>query len=172
MAALADNGFRDFVLNESAGLLRAGWMLTGDRTSAEDLLQTALARTWPHWTRISEQGTPAAYVRTVMVRTYASWAGRRWNGETPSEAVPEPARDDYGFSAFEERDQLARALAKLPRRQRAVIVLRYYLDYSEQQTAEALNCSIGTVKTQAARGLARLRTTTSTGAEAKERELQ
>ncbi len=171
MATGADDGFREFVLSESAGLLRTGWMLTGNQTSAEDLLQTALARTWPHWNRIREQGTPAAYVRTVMVRTYASWAGRRWSGETPSETVPEHAKDDYGFAALEERDQLTRALAQLPRRQRAVVVLRYYLDFSEQQTAQTLNCSVGTVKTQAARGLARLRTT-STDPAVKERERQ
>ena len=87
--AKSDEGFREFVLSASPSLLRTGWMLTGDRALAEDLLQTALAKTWPHWSRISKDGTPAAYVRTVMVRTYASWAGRRWSGETPSETLPE-----------------------------------------------------------------------------------
>jgi RNA polymerase sigma-70 factor (sigma-E family) len=145
-------------------------MLTGDRVLAEDLLQTALARTWPHWGRIREEGTPEAYVRTVMVRTYASWAGRRWTGETPSDEVPDRAADDAAIAAFDERDQLTRALARLPRRQRAVIVLRYYLDYSEQQTAETLKCSVGTVKTQAARGLARLRTTSVDPGQERERQ--
>lgn len=167
----SDDGFRDFVVNESAGLLRTGWMLTGDRTLAEDLLQTALARTWPHWARISRDGKPAAYVRTVMVRTYASWAGRRWNGETPSEQLPDRAGEDKAIMAADERDRLTRALAELPRRQRAVIVLRYYLDMSEQQAADALGCSVGTVKTQASRGLAHLRQTTADRPE-KERERQ
>ncbi len=153
----AHEEFRGFVLDESAALLRAAWMLTGERTMAEDLLQTALAKTWPRWSRISREGTPAAYVRTVMVRTFASWSGRRWRGELPSAQVPETAADDAAFTAADERDRLLRALAELPRRQRAVVVLRYYLDLSEQQAADALGCSVGTVKTQAARGLARLR---------------
>ncbi len=169
LAAAADDGFRDLVLRESAGLLRTGWMLTGDRALAEDLLQTALVKTWPHWQRVSQDGTPVAYIRTVMVRTYASWAGRRWAGETPSAVLPEHSADDWAITALDERDYLARALAQLPRRQRAVVILRYYLDYSEQQTAEALKCSVGTVKTQASRGLARLRTTT-TSPTAKERD--
>jgi RNA polymerase sigma-70 factor (sigma-E family) len=157
----SDEAFREFVVNESAALLRTAWMLTGDRSLAEDLLQTALARTWPHWARISREGTPAAYVRTVMARAYASSSGRRWCGEMPAEQVPDRAAEDGAFGAADERDRLTRALADLPRRQRAVIVLRYYLDLSEQQAAAALGCSVGTVKTQAARGLARLRTTSA-----------
>ena len=156
-----DEAFRDFVVNESAGLLHTGWMFTGDWNLAEDLLQTALVRTWPHWERISRDGMPAAYVRTVMARTYASWSGRRWSAETPSETLPEHATEDPGLNAADQRDRLVRALAGLPRRQRAVIVLRYYLDLSEQQTADALKCSVGTVKTQASRGLARLRATSA-----------
>jgi RNA polymerase sigma-70 factor (sigma-E family) len=154
----SDEVFRVFVLNESPALLRTAWMLTGDRSLAEDLLQTALARTWPHWARISRDGTPGAYVRTVMVRTYSSWSGRRWCGELPSEELPERAAEERAFGAADERDRLTRALAELPRRQRAIVVLRYYLDLSEQQAADALGCSVGTVKTQASRGLARLRT--------------
>lgn len=169
--ATSDEAFREFVLNESAGLLRTGWMLTGDRALAEDLLQTALAKTWPHWARISRDGTTTAYVRTAMVRTYASWSGRRWTGELPSEELPERPAEDRAFGAADERDRLTRALAELPRRQRAVIVMRYYLDMSEQQAAEALGCSVGTVKTQAARGLTRLRTMSAVRPE-KERERQ
>jgi RNA polymerase sigma-70 factor (sigma-E family) len=169
--ARSDDTFREFVLSASPGLLRTGWMLTGDRNLAEDLLQTALAKTWPHWSRISKDGTPAAYVRTVMVRTYASWSGRRWCGEVPSENLPERIDDDSALGAADERDRLTRALATLPRRQRAVVVLRYYLDMSEQQTADALGCSAGTVKTQAARGLSRLRET-SADRSARERERQ
>ncbi len=165
----SDEAFREFVVNESSALLRTAWMLTGDRPLAEDLLQTALARTWPHWARISREGMPAAYVRTVMVRTYASWTGRRWCGEYPSQELPDRAAEEGAYVAADERDRLARALATLPRRQRAVVVLRYYLDLSEQQAADALGCSVGTVKTQAARGLARLRET-SAGQPDRERE--
>ena len=169
--ATSDEGFREFVLSASPGLLRTGWMLTGDRALAEDLLQTALAKTWPHWSRIAKDGMPAAYVRTVMVRTYASWAGRRWSGETPSEALPESFAEDGAFGAADERDRLQRALATLPRQQRAVIVLRYYLDLSEQQAADAIGCSVGTIKTQASRALSRLRATSADRSE-KERERQ
>ena len=167
----AGDEFRGFVLHESAALLRSAWMLTGDRALAEDLLQTALAKTWPHWARISKEGLPAAYVRTVMVRTFASWSGRRWSGERPAARMPERVTEDSGFAAADERDQLLRALAELPRRQRAVVVLRYYLDLSEKQSADALGCSVGTVKTQAARGLTRLRNA-SISQGGKERELQ
>jgi RNA polymerase sigma-70 factor (sigma-E family) len=153
----AHEAFRRFVVDESAGLLQTAWMLTGERALAEDLVQTALARTWPHWTRISAGGTPAAYVRRVMVRTFASWMGRRWNGEIPSERVPESAVDDPAFSSMDDRDSLYRVLANLPRRQRAAVVLRHYLDLSEQEAAEALGCSIGSVKSHASRGLARMR---------------
>jgi RNA polymerase sigma-70 factor (sigma-E family) len=144
-------------MGESAGLLRTAWMLTGERAVAEDLVQTALAKTWPHWSRISHHGNPSAYVRTVMVRTFASWMGRRWNGEIPSEHVPERAVDDPAFSSMDDRDSLYRALADLPRRQRAAVILRHYLDLSEQEAAEALGCSVGSVKSHASRGLARMR---------------
>ena len=153
----AHEAFRRFVVDESAGLLQTAWMLTGERAMAEDLVQTALARTWPHWSRISAEGTPAAYVRRVMVRTFASWMGRRWNGEIPSALVPETAVDDRAIAAADERDQLIRALAELPRRQRAAVILRHYLDLSEQEAAEALGCSVGSVKSHASRGLARMR---------------
>lgn len=78
------DGFREFVAGRSPSLLRTAWMLTGDAASAEDLLQTALARTWPHWARVS-QGHPEAYVRTVMVRTNASWRSRFWTREKPTD---------------------------------------------------------------------------------------
>ena len=77
------SGFREFVVARSPALLRTAWMLTGDQAAAEDLLQTALARTWPHWARIAD-GQPDAYVRKVMVRVNASWRARRWNQETPT----------------------------------------------------------------------------------------
>jgi RNA polymerase sigma-70 factor (sigma-E family) len=167
----SDEGFREFVLSASPSLLRTGWMLTGDRALAEDLLQTALAKTWPHWSRISKDGAPSAYVRTVMVRTYASWAGRRWWGEAPTESLPQNAAEDGAYRAADERDRLARSLAALPRQQRAVVVLRYYLDLSEQQAADALGVSVGTVKTQASRALSRLRAMPADRPE-KERERQ
>ena len=152
----AEDEFRDFVVARSPGLLRFAWMLTYDEGRAEDLLQTSLAKTWLHWGRLHDDGEPLAYVRRVMVNTSSAWWRRRWRAEVPTDAVPDSAgRDAYGAS--DDRDVLTRALAALPRRQRAVVVLRYYEGLSEAETADALGCSVGTVKSQAARGLARLR---------------
>lgn len=152
-----EDDFRDFVAGQSAGLLRTAWMLTGDRQLAEDLLQTALSKTWPHWSRVREGEAPAAYVRTVMVRTATAWWSRRWHGEVPTGGLPDrPATGDAVLAA-DERDVLVRALAQLSPRQRAAVVLRYYQDLSEHDVAVEMGCSVGTVKTQASRGLARLR---------------
>jgi DNA-directed RNA polymerase specialized sigma24 family protein len=87
------DGFREFVATRSPALLRSAWMLTGDAQLAEDLLQTALARTWPHWARV-RAGRPEAYVRRVMVRTQQAWWRRKWRGETPAGDVPEVADSD------------------------------------------------------------------------------
>jgi RNA polymerase sigma-70 factor (sigma-E family) len=156
-----EDGFRDFVAAQSAGLLRTAWMLTGDRELAEDLLQTALARTWPHWSRVSQGGAPTAYVRTVMARTSASWWARRWLSEVPTGGLADLPTTGDPVVAADDRDLLVRALAQLSPRQRATVVLRYYQDLSEHEAAAALGCSVGTVKTQSSRGLARLRELTA-----------
>jgi RNA polymerase sigma-70 factor (sigma-E family) len=151
-------GFGEFVAGRSPALLRTAWMLTGDAQLAEDLLQTALARTWPHWSRI-ENGHPEAYVRRVMVRTHGAWWRRTRRGETPVADPPEPGgpASPDAYRAVDDRAVLTQALATLPRRQRQVVVLRYYDDLSEREVAAILGCSAGTVKSQAARGLAKLR---------------
>jgi RNA polymerase sigma-70 factor (sigma-E family) len=131
------------------------WMLTGDAQLAEDLLQTALARAWPHWSRIRD-GQPELYVRKILIRTHASWRRRRWRGESPSAELPEIAEPDQ-YGASEDRLLLSRALFSLPLRQRQVVVLRYYEDMSERAVAELLGCSAGTVKSQASKGLDKLR---------------
>ncbi|QGN59243.1 SigE family RNA polymerase sigma factor [Nostocoides sp. HKS02] len=151
--------FDDYVAARGAALLRRAWLLTGDHQRAEDLVQTALGKAWPQWRRISEQGDGSydAYVRRVMLTTYIAWWRRRWNAEYPTEVVPEPGDNpDEEDLATLRRDVLA-ALAQLPRGQRAVVVLRYFEDLTEAQTAEALDCSVGTVKSQTARALAVLR---------------
>ena len=150
-------GFRDFVVARSPALLRTAWMLTGDAGAAEDLLQAALARTWPHWHRVAD-GRPEAYVRRVMVRTHASWRSRRWHGELPSEDLADRAgasTDEH--SGTEERLVLMAALATLPVRQRQAVVLRYFDDLSVESVAEIMGSSTGTVKSQSAKGLAKLR---------------
>ncbi|MFL6239688.1 MAG: SigE family RNA polymerase sigma factor [Actinomycetes bacterium] len=148
-------GFREFVAARSPALLRTAWMLTGDAQLAEDLLQTALARTWPHWSRLRD-GHPEMYVRKAMTNAqHASWR-RRWRGEIPTGELPDtPAGDSYAYA--DDRDALSRALRLLPLRQRHVVVLRYYDDLSEADVATLLGCSVGTVKSQAAKGLAKLR---------------
>lgn len=148
-------GFREFVATRSPALLRLAWMLTLDAGAAEDLLQTALARTWPHWDRVAA-GRPEAYVRQVMVRTAGSWRHRRWRGEVPAGRLPEVAGGDP-TGGHDDRVVLAQALAALPPGQRQVVVLRYYADLSEQEVAGLVGCSVGTVKSQASKGLARLR---------------
>lgn len=149
-------GFRDFVVARSPALLRTAWMLTGNAAAAEDLLQTALARTWPHWRRIVD-GQPEAYVRKVMVRTNASWRARKWNGETPTEHVPAVAAHSDAGGQVNDRLVLTAALAALPVRQRQAVVLRYFDDMSVEAVAELMGSSPGTVKSQSAKGLAKLR---------------
>lgn len=151
--------FDDFVATRSTRLLRTAYLLTHDRALAEDLVQTSLAKAWFSWGRI--EGRPEAYVRRIMVNTYSSWWRRRWNGEEATADLPERGAGQ-GFRPGEDvrvddRTDLWRALARLPRRQRAVVVLRFYEDLSEAETAEIMQCSVGTVKSQASRALARLR---------------
>jgi RNA polymerase sigma-70 factor (sigma-E family) len=147
------DSFDAFVLARSGRLLRTAYLLTQDYALAEDLLQTALAKVWFAWSRI-DGGDPEPYVRKVLVNTYSTWWRRRWNGEQPTEELPESAGPD-GLAA--ERTDLWRALRQLPRRQRAVVVLRYYEDLSEAETARILGCSAGTVKSQTSKAFAKLR---------------
>ena len=151
-------GFREFVATRSRALLRTAWLLTGDWALAQDLVQTALAKSWPAWGRIQRSDEPEVYVRKVLVTTYATWWRRRWRGETPHEVLPEHPADGDAFDEADRRAVVASALAGLTRGQRAVIVLRYFDDLTEAQTAAALGCSVGTVKSQHSRALAVLRT--------------
>jgi RNA polymerase sigma-70 factor (sigma-E family) len=151
-------GFREFVATRSRALLRTAWLLTGDWALAQDLVQTALARSWPAWDRIRRSDEPEVYVRKVLVTTYATWWRRRWRGEAPHGVLPERVADSDAFDEADRRAVVASALAGLTRGQRAVIVLRYFDDLTEAQTAAALGCSIGTVKSQHSRALAVLRT--------------
>lgn len=156
-------GFNSFVAASSAGLMRAAWLLTGDERMAEDLLQTALATAWRRWARVSAADNPVYYVQRVLINTYLSWWRRRWRHEYPTGRLPEsPDRSasdqvvDHAAGVV-QRDAIRRALAKLSRQQRAVVVLRYVEDLSVAQTADALGCSQNTVKVQASRALAVLR---------------
>jgi RNA polymerase sigma-70 factor (sigma-E family) len=152
-----DSEFRDFVSARSPEFLRLAWMLTGDAGKAEDLLQASLARLWPRWPKILEGGAPDGYLRAVMINLATAWGRRRWNFEVPTESLPEQAVAIDMTSVADEREALQRVLSGLPRRQRAVVVLRYYEGLSEREVAEILGCSLGTVKSQASRGLDKLR---------------
>jgi len=148
--------FEQWVAMRETALLRTAWLLTGEAALAEDLVQTALLRCWPRWARIVRLENPEAYVRQVMARTYVSWWRRRWRGEIPTEHLPEQAQEP-AEDARQDRAAVVAALARLPRGQRAVLVLRFAEDMSEAQTALALSCSVGTVKSQSSRGLRALR---------------
>jgi RNA polymerase sigma-70 factor (sigma-E family) len=148
--------FRAFVAANNVPLLRTAYLLTGDRQLAEDLVQNALLRVYRRWARISRLDRPEAYVRKVLVNERRSAFRRRRVAEDLRPVPPErPGADDAARHA--ERDELLGELQKLPPRTRAVLVLRYWDDISEADTAELLGCSVGTVKSQASRGLARLR---------------
>jgi RNA polymerase sigma-70 factor (sigma-E family) len=151
--------FEDFVRARSDSLLRTALLLTGQRRAeAEDLLQLALERAYRHWPRICGSEGPERYVRRIL----ASASADRWRrlARRPERAMPAvgggPVVPDR-TGQIADRDYLLRALAGLPPRQRAVLVLRYFDDLSEAETAHMLGCSLGTVKSHAARGLARLR---------------
>jgi len=148
-------GFAEFVGARGQALQRTAYLLTSDWALAEDLVQTSLARAYPRWQWISGDD-PEAYVRRVLVNTWSSWWRRRWRGEVSTGELPEHAAPD-AFASADRRGALRDALARLPKRQRAIVVLRYHEDMSEAQVADLLGISVGTVKSQASRALAKLR---------------
>ncbi|HUR15418.1 MAG TPA: SigE family RNA polymerase sigma factor [Mycobacteriales bacterium] len=145
--------FAMFVNSRGPALQRTAYLLTGDWGLAEDLLQTALAKSYLAWNRIRHDD-PEGYVRKVLANTHATWWRRKWRGETPTAELPEGVRADHGA---EDRMALAGALARLPHRQRAVIVLRFHEDLTESAVARVLGITVGTVKSQTAKALAKLR---------------
>lgn len=160
MAPHLDEEFRDFVAARGQALLRTAYLLTGDRQLAEDLVQGALEKVHPRWGSIRASAAAEAYVRRTMYRDQVSLWRRRRVSEVLSVAVPEPRRpsDDDGDRVV-QRLVLQQALMSLGRRQRAVVVLRYFEDLTEQQVAETLGITVGTVKSHSHRALARLRET-------------
>ncbi|MEU4641325.1 SigE family RNA polymerase sigma factor [Micromonospora sp. NPDC023814] len=152
-----EESFRAYVSGRIAALSRAAWLLTGDRHQAEDLVQLTLVRVARHWERISAAGDPDPYVRRTMYSQHVSLWRRRWRGVDLRAEPPERALPDG--SADVARALVVRAaLARLAPRQRAVLVLRFYEDLTEVETAQTLGCSVSTVKSQTRDALARLRT--------------
>ena len=152
----AEQVFRDFVAARSPALQRTAYLLVGDWALAEDLVQTALIKTYLAWRRLDSVAAIEPYARTVLVHTASRWWRRRWRGERPTAMLPDRPVTD-GTDASAERDRIWRLILGLPARQRAVLVLRYYEDLTEAQTAVMLGLSIGTVKSHTARALNTLR---------------
>jgi RNA polymerase sigma-70 factor (sigma-E family) len=152
--------FEAFVAARGGALLRYAFMLTHDAGRAEDLVQDALVKVHRRWGRVAAAEQPDAYVRRVVTNEFLSWRRRRSSSETPSlvstAAVVDPAL------AVDDRDQMWRALATLPHRQRMVMVLRFYEELTDPEIAGLLDCAVGTVSSLASRALGSLRTLTWT----------
>ena len=150
MTGYAD--FEEFVVARRDALLRTAYLLTGNRADAEDLVQSALIKVVPKWSRIQDR--PEGYIRQVLARESVNrWRGRRWR-EVPTEVLPEPMHRDADLA---DRIALLEDLRSLSPQQRAVLVLRYFNDLTEADTATALGISVGTVKSHTRDALARLR---------------
>jgi len=154
--------FRQFVAARSAALLRTAYLLVGDWAHAEDLLQASLTKTYLAWRRLGEIESVEPYARRVLVTTATSWWRRRWHGERSTAVIPDRAAPDR-FDERIERQALWRHVRALPARQRAVLVLRFYEDLTEAETARVLSVAVGTVKSQCARALASLRSQLAEG---------
>jgi RNA polymerase sigma-70 factor (sigma-E family) len=150
--------FADFVRQRSTPMLRTAWLLTGgDWALAEDLAQSAFSQLWRHWTRVSVMEAPEAYAHKVMLNTFLTWRRRRWTAEISTERLVVSPATTGGFATVDTREVLRHALRQLTTRQRAVITLRYFEDRSEAETAAIMGCTVGTVKSQASKAIAKLR---------------
>src|SRR4051794_38552417 len=150
--------FTEYAEARAATLFRTAYLMVGDHQLAEDLLQEALVKTLMAWPRLRDRDDLEAYSRRIIVTTLISWRRRRSFHERPVNVLPERSAPDPA-AAVVTHDAVVAALRTVPPRQRAAIVLRYYQDLTETQTAEAMGCSVGTVKSQVAAGLRRLRET-------------
>jgi RNA polymerase sigma-70 factor (sigma-E family) len=157
MGAAADAEFSEFMQSRWKQLVRLGYGLTGDPGLAEDLAQTALIRAYASWARVRRAGDPDAYVWRIMVNANYSRFRKRRVAEQLSGALPEPAAATAPVAQPDEREALMSALMHLPYGQRAVVVLRYWIGMTETEVAATLGCSVGNVKSQASRALAKLR---------------
>lgn len=159
-----DGTFREFVLRRGHALSRVAFLLTGDHQLAEDLVQTALARAATRWSRLMATGDPEPYVRRIMVNERTTWWRRRryevvGRADCVSVAASDVPTGVDDTARIDHRIALTRALGRLSARQRSVVVLRYYLDMSVEETALAMGCSVGTVKSTTSDALSRLRST-------------
>ncbi|HSE71879.1 MAG TPA: SigE family RNA polymerase sigma factor [Nocardioidaceae bacterium] len=156
MARRDPDAFAEFVTARSATLFRTAYLMVGEHALAQDLLQESLTKTYLAWPRLREVTNAEAYTRRVITTTAISWRRRRSWQEKPAETVPESAVH-AAADGFATRAWVWAALQQLPPRQRAAVVLRYYEDLTEAQTAAVMGCAVGTVKSQVAQGLKKLR---------------
>jgi RNA polymerase sigma-70 factor (sigma-E family) len=149
--------FPEFVAARGPALQRAAYLMVGDTTLAQDLVQEALAKTYVAWPRLDDVGNAEAYTRRVITTTAISWFRRKgWNAERTTDRPPDrPAADHADHVATSAA--LWDALEQLPPRQRVAVVLRFYDDLTEAQTAAAMGCAVGTVKSQVSAALGKLR---------------
>jgi RNA polymerase sigma-70 factor (sigma-E family) len=154
--------FSEYAHARAATLFRTAYLMVGDHQLAQDLLQEALVKTLMAWPRLHDRHDLEAYTRRIIVTTSISWRRRRSFHERPVEALPERPDPDPADDVV-THDAVLAALRLVPPRQRAAIVLRYYQDLTERQTAEAMGCSVGAVKSQVSAGLQRLRETLGPG---------
>jgi RNA polymerase sigma-70 factor (sigma-E family) len=151
-----DPEFREYVRTRSRALLRTAYLLTGNRADAEDLVQSALAKTYLAWDRIEDRSALDGYVRRAIVNTHISWWRRRRVEEFPMDELPDQAVVDHDMGS--DMDEILRsAVDRLPQRMRAAIMLRYFDDMTEAEVAEVLGVTLGTVKSTVARAMAKLR---------------
>lgn len=149
--------FSDFVVARQQALLRSAYLMVGDTSLAQDLVQEALTKTYVAWPRLRRTGAAEAYTRKAITTTAIGWFRRKgWSHEHTTDAPPERPAAGHA-DAVTRSEWLWQGLQQLPARQRAAVVLRYYEDLTEAQTAEVLGCAVGTVKSQVSVALGRLR---------------
>lgn len=148
--------FRHFVETSRGSLLLSARRLVPDPALAEDLVQTALERTFASWDKIRAVEAAGAYCRRTMLTTCITWRRRRWSVELPTGELPDAPEDDLAYRV-DDAIALSAALGRLSQRCRLVVLLRYVEDLPEAQVAELLGCSVTSVRSAAVRGLAKLR---------------
>ena len=149
--------FDAFVAARGSAMLRHAYVLTGDRHLAEDLVQETLAHLYRRWDKVAASTSPEAYVRTSVTRQFLSWRRRRSSTERVTDELPEAPDPRDAGARVAGADAVWRALATLPRKQRAILALRFYDDQSDVQIAEILGISASNVRAQASRGISALR---------------
>jgi RNA polymerase sigma-70 factor (sigma-E family) len=150
-------GFAGFVREHTPALLRTAYLLTGNAQNAEELVQDTLVRLYPKWERVEDADVPLAYVRRSLANGYINHRRRAARREFAYEIVPERIDPHDAVNQLADRDEIWAGLRDLPDRQRAALVLRFFEDLTDEESAAALGCRVGTIRSLVSRGLAALR---------------